>query len=72
MKKTEHTFYKDKCFNFQLVRFEKNSTLLNIIKSYTKSKKHYDVIIIYCSVQIFSAKIHLSSEQTPEIHKISI
>ena len=47
-----------------------NCTLLNSNKKVIKkNKKHYDVIIEYCRVQIFRAKINLPSEQTTKVYK---
>ena len=72
LKNTEHTLHKAKCFNFQLVQFEISRTLLkNDIKV---KKKHYDVIIKYCRVQIFSAKIIflLKSKQITKFHNTTV
>ena len=50
-------------FNLQLARILMNSILLkNNTKVIQKNKKHYDVIILYCTVQIFSAEINLPSK----------
>ena len=35
-------------------------------------KKHYDIIIKHCTVQILSSKINLLFEQTTKIHKTTI
>ena len=47
-----------------------NCTLLNNnTKVIQKNKKQYDVTIKYCRVQLFSAKVNLSSKQKTKIYK---
>ena len=51
-------------------KFEMNCTLLNNnTKVIQKNKKQYDVTIKYCRVQLFSAKVNLSSKQKTKIYK---
>ena len=49
-----------------------NSTLLNNDTKVKQKNKHYDVVIKYCTVQIFSAKSNPPSKQTTKIYKTTI
>ena len=63
-------FHKDNkkvVFNLQLVLFKIKSMLVNVNAKVIQ--KINDVIIEYCKVQVFGAKMDLPSKQTTKINK---